>query len=50
MKLGSHTERIQQALTRIAAGETPYRVAKDTKISLSYLYRLLAASRRQAQA
>lgn len=45
MKPIAHTARLQQALARIAAGETTYAVGKAMGISLSYLYRVLKEKR-----
>lgn len=45
MKPIAHTERVQAALARIAAGETTYAVGKAMGISLSYLYRVQKATR-----
>lgn len=45
MKPIAHTARLQQALARIAAGETTYAVGKSLGISLSYLYKVLKAQR-----
>lgn len=45
MKPIAHTARLQQALARIAAGETTYAVGKALGISLSYLYRVQKATR-----